>query len=930
MRGVTARAVRGRQNNGDDCCHKGWSTQLTSFALELMITCYVKLLFSVLRKAPVTGSSHQRRAVDGVLGIHADILVSVAFGRSYNQSMWKVARVATRELISTILVKDAEGISMAIESLCALLAGRDTELFSSSIRQQIWSKTYASLQTNDSEAIAILVSAVSRTAHLDVLHSKSFSSVFHKTLHPEKRDTAAAALDTINHSLKRIQSDFLDAVSKFANYNISTSILDFLRRPGIVKEVIASMLSPGDDIQAAAQSLVGQAFDVDVRLDCFRALLENMPEATLEGMFDFLSIFIDHAVVVPEACNLSKSLVRCLTDVIEVLCAGHDGLLHSQRFLKAADSNGSASTLPKFWNLMTKSITVIFKRTPAWSIYFENEIMIVWMRDALIFGRDLLAQRRVFETAAVTIAEGSSSNAHQASGIGKKMVEDLQNVLLELARWLRLTDEELLHQSFALLQSLLECFRESGVRPSPAGIAKLTKHIDDARKKDTDRPQTRLDSARLSKLEDSLAAFDDEDEEIQIISHTVPGPKQKDESHKPSMLQTSQRPASSIGGWKIGNSLPKPAVLPTSSKVNFTGHDQQKLDAVASLPTFRRQGDFSLPKTIDQSLMRGQVSKSEEATSSESDSSSDEESQRGLAALGKFQKSPTIKKPAVRRQVKILEVDPASRRGVNNRLNQRNDAHRTALRLKPDISALHRALLSWDYDHTGPEPPTKGDKQRLVRVPDNFSDHSLYRAVFEPLLLLECWSQIIQSKDEKQDICECKISSRQFIDDWVDLDVSISEPVPKEWYLADTDIILLRRPDSKSSTLAKVRNYKAMPSGIQATLRARIDRNKPDPGLIINSSWRLSKVFRYVLHLRKHPYKLIFVSLSTIHREYAALTALPYYDLFDHVLRPKLSPIPVINPKDIKEAMALHKLNEPQAVAILGSMQTEGFALIQG
>ena len=812
-----------------------------------MVTCYVKLLSSVLRKAPATGPSRQRRAADGVLGIHADILVSVTFGRSYTDSVWKVARVATRELISTILVKDAEGISMAIESLCALLAGRDTESFSSPIRQQIWTRTYASLQTDDFEGIAILVSAVSRTAHLDVLHSKSFSPTFHKALHSDKRDTAAIALDTINHSLTRIQSDFFDTVSKFANYNVSTSILDFLRRPGIVKGVVTSMLSPGEDIQAAAQSLVGQAFDVDVRLDCFKALLENMPEATLEGMFDFLSIFINYATIVPEACNLSKSLVRCLTDVIEVLCAGNDGLLHSQRFLKAAGSNGSASTLPKFWNLMTKSITVIFKRTPAWSIYFENETMIVWMRDALIFGRDLLAQRRVFETAAVAIAEESSSNAHQTSRIGKKMVEDLQNVLLELARWLRLTDEELLHQSFALLQSLLECFRESGVRPSPAGIAKLTKHIDDARSKDTGRPQTRLDSARLSKLEDSLAVFDDENDEIQIISHVMPAPKQKDVSHKTSVVQTSHRPTPSIGGWKVGNNLPKPAVLPTSSKINFTGHDQKKLDAVASLPTFRRQGDLSLT-TIDQPLRRDQVSKNEGAASSDSDSSGeDEESQKGLAALGKFQKSPTIKKPAERRQVKILEVDPASRRGVNDRLNQRNDAHRTTLRLKPDISALHRALLSWDYDHMGPEPPIKGDKQRLVRVPDNFSDHSFYRAVFEPLLLLECWAQIMQSKDEKQDICECKISSRQFIDDWVDLDVSISEPIPKDWYLAETDIVLLRHADGRSSTLTKARNYKAMPSGIQATLRARIDRNKPDPGLIINSSWRLSKVFRYVL-----------------------------------------------------------------------------------
>jgi senataxin len=70
--------------------------------------------------------------------------------------------------------------------------------------------------------------------------------------------------------------------------------------------------------------------------------------------------------------------------------------------------------------------------------------------------------------------------------------------------------------------------------------------------------------------------------------------------------------------------------------------------------------------------------------------------------------------------------------------------------------------------------------------------------------------------------------------------------------------------------------------------------------------------------------------LSTLHREYAALVALPYYDLYEKILRPQLSPIPVINPNDINKTMSIYNVNKPQAVAILGSLQTDGFALIQG
>jgi senataxin len=323
---------------------------------------------------------------------------------------------------------------------------------------------------------------------------------------------------------------------------------------------------------------------------------------------------------------------------------------------------------------------------------------------------------------------------------------------------------------------------------------------------------------------------------------------------KPLLAQTVTKHAS---GKSIALVPQVPTARPSSKTISV--HDQLRFNAAGSFPTFRRQEHLSLTGTSkvparqpvdgrsDTASRTESVSKkqqTEELSSSSEESDEEEESQTGLAALGKFQRSPKVRRPAERRQVKMLDVPGKGRGPVNDRLNQRNDARRIALRLKPDISGLHRALLSWDYDHVGPEPPTSGEKPKLVRVPDRFADHKLYHSIFEPLLLLECWSQIVQSKDQKQEICDCKISSRQFINDWVDLDISISELVPKDWYLAETDVVLLRHLDGKKSVLAKVQSYKAMPYGIQATLRSLVNRSKGDPGLEINSSWRLSKVFR--------------------------------------------------------------------------------------
>ncbi|EGN98396.1 hypothetical protein SERLA73DRAFT_109860 [Serpula lacrymans var. lacrymans S7.3] len=860
----------------------------------------VRLLANLLRKvsneAANENTTKLRVAVSSVLDIHAEVFISVAFGRSFMDVKWINARVSARELITSALLQDVQDVSSAIHVCCKQLAGYATAPPICNVRKEMWKRVYGTLQTNDGDGVVAMITVVSQTSHLDTFNKDVYLRIQKKPL-----DSATdQAIDAINRSLVVMRDGFLDVLSKFANYNLSSFILDILRRPGVVNNVMVLMLSPIDDIQAAAQTLVGQAFDVDVRLDCFRVLIENLPDPSLGGIFDFLENFNRYAPLVPEACSLSRSLVRCFTDIIEVLCSSPDGLLHNDKFLKPVDKQGPAAQLPRLWSLMVQSITVIFKRTPVWSGHLHVDDMVFWMRDALIFGRDMLAQWRVIESAAA--ASDKSSLRDGLSRVGKKMLNDLQEVIPELARWLRLTDQELLHQSFALVQSLLDCFRECNIPLLPSSLERLNRQIADGRKHPG---KMRLDAGRLSKLEDALTAFESDDE-VEFVSH-VPAPVAK--PHVP------EYPKPKVSGQPPVK--PKPLVPSTSAKPAIGDAALQKLGAVP-FPTFRRsavsQSSSAAPQVKARDIPAKQPS-GEEASSSDSSSDEEEESQGGLASLAKYQQSPKIQKPAERRQVKMLDV---TNRVVKNpameRLERRNDARKTALRLKPDISGLHRALLSWNYDHEGPSPPPSGAGPRLIHVPDMFTDHRQYVNVFEPLLLLECWSQLLQSKEEKEDSYECKILSRRFIDDWLDLDITIPEAVQKDWYLGETDVVLLRHLDGKKCILAKTQSYKATPLGIQASLRCHIRANNSDPGLQINTTWRLKKTF----------------SLSTVHREYGALVALPYYDLFEKIMKPQISPMPNLDNSTIKQAMAAYSVNEPQAKAILGSLQAQGFVLIQG
>ncbi|KAG1848713.1 SEN1 N terminal-domain-containing protein [Suillus subalutaceus] len=847
----------------------------------------IRLLASQVRKTQSDETSSRRMAVSSVLDIHAEVFISVAFGRSYATSQWKEVRSAARELITTSLTQDANEISKSITTSCEFLAGRTKMFPVCAIREQMWKKTYESLQTNDTDGVVAIIAIVAQLSHIDFLNKVAYRRILSS---PD-----AQAFDAINRCLNISRSGFLDVVSKLANYNQRSFVLDVLGQPGVARDVMVLMLSPIEDLQGAAKTLVGQAFDVDVRIDCFRALLSNLSDSSFEGIFSFLERYIHYAPQVPEACSLSKSLVQCLTDVIEVLCSSPDGLLHDGSFLHSKDKEAPAAQIPRLWNLMTRSITVIFKRTPLWSEYFEIPDMTVWMRDALIFGRDLLAQWRVMEFASVTATDESSSlltgKVRKLSRMGKNMMNDLQPVLAELTRWLRLSDEELLHQSFALLQTVLECFRTTNVPPSEATLAKLNKHVEASRNDKSGTSKTKLDASRIAQLEDALTSFED----VEVVSVVRAPQTQPAKPHKPppQKAQAAARKQSDVVPRKPAES------------------DQLKPDVMkGAFPKFQRLST-STSTTVSKPPTLPSAPTSEYSSDSESEA---EAEQGGLVALGKFQRSPKVKKPVERRQVKLLDIQNQAKSATMERLHRREDARRRALRLKPDTTGLHRTLLSWNYDHDGPDPPTVGQKASLIHVPDTFQDYQHYLRVFEPLLLLECWSQIVKSKDDIQEVYDCRITSKQFTDDFVDFDATISEPVQKDWRLGETDVVLLRHPEGEKSIMMKVQSYRTTPSGSQMGLRCFVHSTMGDIGLHINTVWSLKKAF----------------SLSTLHREYGALVALPHYDLFQTILTPKLSVMQPVEQREVQYTMSAYNVNEPQARAIIGSLKIDGFALIQG
>ncbi|CCM01866.1 uncharacterized protein FIBRA_03937 [Fibroporia radiculosa] len=874
------------------------------------MTIALRVLLAVLDHADEENMPLERILVQEIMDVHTGIFVSVSYARKFMDDKWAEARALTRKLLARSLTEDIKSISSAIVALSRSTAD-PSQLPALHIREQIWKQLYDTIQPSDQEGISEIIAALAQIAHIDDLKDSIFADRIGKSPHRQKYKDL---IDGVNQALAMVRDGFNNVVTRFIDLSLPSVMIELFRRSGVVRNIIMLMLSPAEPIQEAAQALVGSAYDVEVRMDCFRAALENSPDAALNGICDMLGTFTRHAQVVPEACSLSKALARCLTDIIDVLCSGPDGLLHKQAFLTTGLGDTIPSQLPKWWSLMTNALSVIFSRTPRWAIFFDNADMVLWMRDALIFGRDMLAQRRVIESATLVIGQRPDDSRNKLSRVGKKMVEDLQSVVFELTRWLRLTDEELLHQSFSLLESLLKCFQETSTPPKKEALQKIQKHIDDGRKNDPNRPQTRLDAARLARLEDAISVFEDDDE-IQIISHQIPEVKIRGSSGKErASIGLVHKP--SVGAERQSKEIQRTRFLTKNTSISnyFTSKDQQKLVSESAFPKLGKNQSTAVVSvqkpTVSVKDERPSTRPTTEESGSEREESDDDEPDTGLAELSKLQRTPVVKKPVERRQVMRLDAPTTIRNSALTRVQNREDARRTQMRLKPDISGLHKTLLSWNYDHEGPNPP--GNPIKLAAVPDRFTDVHHFRNIMEPLLLLECWTQLIESKEEAQETYECHIGSRQFVDEWAEIEASITQIVKRDWNLSDADVVLLRHPASRQPALGKVQNYRASPMGIQVTIRCLARGG--DPGLQPNTVWLLSKV----------------LNLTTLHREYGALMALPYYDSCDTVLRANLSLPSPSDSREVQTTMKAYSVNEPQAKAILYSLKADGFALIQG
>jgi senataxin len=301
--------------------------------------------------------------------------------------------------------------------------------------------------------------------------------------------------------------------------------------------------------------------------------------------------------------------------------------------------------------------------------------------------------------------------------------------------------------------------------------------------------------------------------------------------------------------------------------------------------------------------------------SSGSDTDSDDELDHEL--FGKSNKAPKVSTAV--QEYNSSRTQQAKAQLPVKKTRQVRTAKDMRARLAPDLSALHKTILSWDFFHNGDFPPNT-DRDNYSLVTNTFRNPLEYQTTFEPLLVLEAWQAFLKSKEEGYfKSFEIRVANRLTVDAFVEVSTTMDMTDGKALGISEADIILMSKassPASESSQphcLARVFRITRKQKAMEISYRVNVGNNL------------MSSI---VPNANLHGVKIS--SITPLEREYGALLGLKYYDLCDEIVKARASPLLQYSEKQVESIISIYKLNSAQAKAVKSAIDNDAFTLIQG
>jgi senataxin len=725
--------------------------------------------------------------------------------------------------------------------------------------------------------------------------------------------------------LSKSITDVVDRMTEFRPEQLNT----LFQERAAASAIISLLFSSTEDTRNSGIELLKIITEQEERRDALQYVLKTHYNHVLVGISDSCRLVTRKRIFAP-----ASSMVRTLTDIIDVLCNSQDGILRSRQF-----DRGDRAITMSFWKHLWNTLTMFFATTEPWSNLgvYHKDMMKDFCRDVMQFADHLFDQCSVVASALDPSTQGDEEKSN-TSELLKELLQLPAGTMVEAKRWLRLRDEYLSGKSVTLIGKLLVRLRAVSVEIDPDTLAFMMDIV-------------------LGKVKANLSRNQQAELQRAIETHLGHSMIKEEAPKQPRQASISNFLGSGVIRTPAVDSDARAklmkAMTPAATAFKENREFMKKKETQAAMDARKNQvkdaaaAEFKRKRQLEQERLkkekeaaiararkeRGLTSATAEAGSAlaglgvldrdsapkgeglmhSSDESEDEEDDFDIDELFGTTKKSGMAGPKTNITNDIVKVPmPIKKRRVTR------SAKDMRARLAPDLTPLHRTILGWDYYHEGVYPP-KTSQGNYAGVVDTFHTPNDYQNTFGGLLRLEAWQGFVKAREElASKSYEIRITQRSTVDAFMEVGTTMTQIENKDIQAMEGDIVLLSKTNK--------------PSAQEPHCLARIFQKKPNKGHI-EVSYRVMPAGNPMSSLL-NPNMTVFgtkiQSITPLEREYAALHGLQYYDLCDEIIHAKPSPLLTYKDTQVEPLMQNYNLNKAQAKAVKSAFDNDAFTLIQG
>ncbi|KAG4301639.1 hypothetical protein PCK1_002124 [Pneumocystis canis] len=808
--------------------------------------------------------------------------------------------------------------------------------------EKIWDALIENIQNSDIDIISQIFQSFSLLSYIEILHSESKRSI---------------------HFNKIAMEIILKMTQLLSLFDKSDSSLfeTMLQIPEINHSIILLLFSPILEINQLSFNIIKQAYNCNDYYEAFRFNLLHNFTSTLIGLINVIDNFMDI-----QSFTIASQLVKVSITILDILCSSENGLL----LLNKYESKEYQSVIILLWSQFWIFLNMLFSFSLSWANNFPKDSMIIFLKNILEMANNMVNYSKIYDSIILLDKVKDSKEIYNKYN---KLSPHIENCLKSSFSWLRLNDNTLLISTIEFICLLFFRLKianiviEENILVTLKDFLKKKSHKTNLNNEQKEKlyfiiedSSFMLNKSYKIKTDDSsivLQPYSYKNTET-FIDNTEKKPKniyytkslKLKESLSNSILQTESKAQSEV----ITESLhPKIMTSLLESKNNINKYNLKRLNYFKnrstnynesnlksnSIKQFRlellrdkRRINKALKKitktntnTMDSKLFGPEIQELDDSTDNNnlgesiSSISECEDNADNVFSVKDDKTYPKIRQ-IERKSVQRLDCfDIIDKNSFSKQKLQKQKTETLKMKLFPVLSPLYKQILQWDINCNKEIPPNTNE-QTYIEIKYKFETSHSYINTFEPLLLLECWQQIIKAKEENvNQSFKIKIINRISVDEFIDLYIFISYEIFYSIVISDSDILVISNVSNPlteitaSSCLAKVQTVSKKKDSVELTLRT-YPSNK----------------MSIILRPNNELYGLKLLSLITIQREYSALKSLEYLELRDDIISAKSQQLPVISSNEIYRAMTTYNVNKPQAEAIIGVTKSTGFYLIQG